>query len=82
MLTFFYVCDTEKSACPACSIERAEEGRDYQLRASGRYAQSQGYILRFAADFCFAVKVNEGRQIRREQGRWIDGNIFIFGISE
>jgi predicted TPR repeat methyltransferase len=68
------------SACLAFSIERAPEGREYELRPSGRYAQSVSYILRLAADCGFAVVINEERHIRREQGRWISGNIFILKI--
>lgn len=71
------------TACLAFSIERAGEGRDYELRTSGRYAQSVGYILRLAAEFGFAVLINEERNIRREQGQWLDGNIFILrGVAD
>ncbi|OGQ95592.1 MAG: hypothetical protein A2521_07900 [Deltaproteobacteria bacterium RIFOXYD12_FULL_57_12] len=59
------------------SIETTGPGRDYELRTSGRYAQSVDYILRLAAEFGFVVVLNEKRNIRREQGQWIGGNIFI-----
>lgn len=68
-------------ACLAFSIERGEDGRDHGLRPSGRYAQSVGYILRLAEKFGFAVLVNEERNIRREQGRWIGGNIFLLQLA-
>ncbi|MFC1523672.1 tetratricopeptide repeat protein [Thermodesulfobacteriota bacterium] len=73
----------ERAATPAClvfSIERAPQGQDYELRASGRYAQSVDYILRLAADFGYTVVVNREQNIRQEQGQWIEGNLFILSL--
>jgi predicted TPR repeat methyltransferase len=71
-----------KPAYLAFSIERADEGRDYELRTTGRYAQSVGYIRRLAAELGFMVVTNEERNIRREQGQWIEGNIFILKLLQ
>ncbi|MFH1217387.1 MAG: tetratricopeptide repeat protein [Pseudomonadota bacterium] len=60
------------------SIERAEDGcRDYELRVSGRYAQSIVYIERLAEEFGFVIDGNLEENIRKEQGKWIGGNIFV-----
>ncbi len=64
----------------AFSIERATDCGDYELRPSGRYAQSVGYILGLAQSFDFAVTANEERPIRKEQGEWLDGNLFVLSI--
>lgn len=71
---------TASPAYLAFSIERTNDGRDYELRSSGRYAQAVDYILRLTAEFGFSVVINEERNIRREQGQWIGGNIFILKI--
>jgi predicted TPR repeat methyltransferase len=73
----------ERAATPAWlafSIERAGEEWDYELLASGRYAQSVEYILRLASEHGFVVTVNEEQTIRMESGRRIDGNIFVLRI--
>jgi len=48
------------------SVERLEEG-DYKLMPSGRYAQSDAYINRLAADNGFRVITWEPVEMRREQ---------------
>jgi len=59
------------------SIERCDEGRDYRLRPSGRYAQSPGYIERLAAEHGWTILEHRRHGIRREEGEWIDGDLFL-----
>jgi len=61
----------------AFSVERCGEGSDFCLRPSGRYAQSPGYIERLAGDYGWQVLAHRQHGIRREEGRWIDGDLFI-----
>ncbi|MBU0728772.1 MAG: tetratricopeptide repeat protein [Proteobacteria bacterium] len=69
------------SAYLAFSIETAGEVRDYELRSSGRYAQSADYIHRLAAECGFTVAADQEQNIRKEQGQWINGRIFILKIA-
>lgn len=59
------------------SVERCEEGRDYLLRPSGRYAQSPVYVERLAAEHGWTIVVHRRHGIRREEGAWIDGDLFL-----
>jgi len=61
----------------AFSVERCSDGSDFCLRPSGRYAQSPGYIERLASDYGWQVLAHRQHGIRREEGRWIDGDLFI-----
>lgn len=63
------------------SIESMGNGRDYELRPSGRYAQSIGYIEKLAKEFGFSVIECQEQNIRREQGEWINGAICIIRIN-
>jgi len=66
-----------KEACLAFSIETSDTGREYSLRESGRYAQSVDYVRRLAGQCCFREVHCAPCNIRKEQGRWISGHIFI-----
>ena len=57
----------------AFSVERADPGRDLQLRPSLRYAHSREQIERLAAAHGFAVQAIEAGPIREEQGRPVMG---------
>lgn len=59
------------------SIERCDAGRDYRLRPSGRYAQSPGYIERLAAEHGWTLLSHRRHGIRREEGEWIDGDLYL-----
>ncbi len=61
----------------AFSVERCDEGQDYCLRPSGRYAQSREYIERLAGEYGWAIVSHRHHGIRLEEGQWIEGDLFV-----
>ncbi|MDK9705433.1 MAG: tetratricopeptide repeat protein [Desulforhopalus sp.] len=64
-------------AVVACSIERAQQTDSYQLHPSGRYAHNPLYLEQCAADGGFAVLSHQAHQIRKENGQWLDGDLYL-----
>lgn len=60
----------------AFSIERCEAA-PYELRTSGRYAQSADYIHRLASLHGFTVEIEEPITIRKEQDAAVEGALFV-----
>lgn len=67
----------EPGALLACSTERCTGKGDYSLRTSGRYAHSPGYILSLAESFGFSPRLHREHDIRKEQGSWIPGDLYL-----
>jgi len=61
----------------AFSVERCTEEQGYCLRPSGRYGQSQAYIERLARENGWEILSHRQHGIRREEGQWIDGDLFV-----
>lgn len=59
------------------SVESCNIDKDYVLRPSGRYAQSQTYIAELAETHGFAIELCQATGIRKEEGRWIMGHVYI-----
>lgn len=66
----------------AFSVETTKKESDYVLRPSGRYAQSDAYIARLADQYSYDILESRQCNIRKEQGEWIDGRIFILAIDK
>jgi len=64
-----------KNAVFIFSIE-TQEGDDYSLLKSSRYAHSENYILNTISEI-FKVVGSQETKLRKEGGVWIDGKIFI-----
>ena len=64
-----------KNALFIFSIE-VQEGNDYSLLKSSRYAHSDNYILNIISDK-FKVLDSQDVKIRKERDTWIDGKIYI-----
>lgn len=64
----------------AFSVERCAGEDEYCLRPSGRYAQSRRYIDRLAGEFGWEVLGHRQHGIRREEGQWIDGDLFVLRL--
>ena len=64
----------------ACSIERCpqQDGVGYVLRPSGRYAHVPASLAACAARHGFAVLAREDHDIRKEDGNWLAGDLFLF----
>lgn len=58
--------------------EETGEDREIELRDSGRFAHSPGYIRRLGKEFGFAEVSATPVEIRRHKNLPIDGSIFIF----
>jgi predicted TPR repeat methyltransferase len=50
---------------------------EYILRPTGRYAHSRTYIQSLATEYDFVVEMCQASGIRKEQGQWIKGDIFV-----
>lgn len=61
----------------AFSVENCGEEREYLLRPSGRYAHSPAYIERLAGAHGWSVVERRHQGTRREQGEWIEGDLFL-----
>lgn len=60
----------------AFSIERSETA-PFELRPSGRYAQSREYIRRLAQAHGFMVEIEDPITVRKEQDVPVEGAIFV-----
>ena len=71
----------DDDAVIACSIERCplQDGAGYTLRPSGRYAHDPASLAACAARHGFAVLAREDHDIRKEDGNWLAGDLFLFG---
>lgn len=67
----------QPGAMVACSIERHDGDEEYVLRESGRYAQRPDYLESVAAKHGFGVRLQKEHTIRKENGQWIAGNVYI-----
>jgi predicted TPR repeat methyltransferase len=64
-------------AVAVCSIESAQQTGSYLLRPSGRYAHNPRYLEQCAADAGFTVLRHQAHQIRKENGQWLDGDLYL-----
>lgn len=60
----------------AFSVEHCE-GADYELRQTGRYAQSQPYLTRLAHDSGLRVVRVDPVVLREEKGQPVDGRVYV-----
>lgn len=68
----------EPGALLACSTERYTGQGDYTLRTSGRYAHSRDYLISRAGTSGFSLQVHKEHDIRKENGSWIPGDLYLF----
>ena len=68
-----------KNALFIFSIE-VQEGDEYSLLKSSRYAHSENYILNIVSDMFKVVDSQEVR-LRKEGDVWIDGKIYIMQVA-
>ena len=62
----------------ACSIERTLEDKDFILLPSGRYAHNSQSLQAAAAAAGFVVLKHQTHNIRKENGEWLPGDLFLF----
>jgi predicted TPR repeat methyltransferase len=62
----------------ACSIERCTENVDFTLRPSGRFAHNPASLLRCATQHGFTILDHQDHNIRKEDGKWLSGDLFLF----
>ena len=53
----------------------------FLLRESGRFAHNPAYILQTAGESGWSARHHGTVPLRREEGRWIDGHVFVFARS-
>jgi predicted TPR repeat methyltransferase len=70
-------CSVER-AIFACSIERCTENVDFTLRPSGRFAHNPSSLLRCARQHGFTILDHQDHNIRKEDGKWLPGDLFLF----
>ncbi|MDG1478976.1 MAG: tetratricopeptide repeat protein [Myxococcota bacterium] len=57
------------------SVEQSEQA-GFHLQKSERFAHSSDYVRQIAADHGFTVEASERSQLRKDEGRWISGELF------
>ena len=65
----------------AFSTELLENGMDYQLRQTGRYAQSHSYIGKLSTDNSFQEVSCTPVTLRYEGGKPVTGSVFVLRLS-
>ncbi len=80
---FFAAIQARSENCSiiACSIERLEGDGEYKLCTSGRYAHSRDYLTTQAEKFGFTCVAHRDHTIRKENGKWIVGDLFLLQIK-
>ena len=64
----------------AFSTEAAAD-QDMELRASGRYAHGKDYVRRVAAEHGFTEVDCSENNLRKEEGEWITGNLYLMRFT-
>lgn len=62
----------------ACSIEQTQEADEYSLLPSGRYAHNPLYLQACAQEAGFRVHDHQAHKIRKENGQWLAGDLYLF----
>jgi predicted TPR repeat methyltransferase len=68
----------KKNGFFACSIEQTQDVEGYALLPSGRYAHNPAYLLTCATRAGFTVLVHQPHRIRKENGKWLAGALYLF----
>ncbi len=66
------------AAVVACSIERTGHGGGFELLPSGRYAHNPAALVECAASSGFTELAHQPHQIRKENGAWLAGDLYLF----
>lgn len=69
---------TKESGIIACSIEETQEVEGYALLPSGRYAHNPLSLIACANAAGFTVLVHQPHNIRKENGEWLAGALYLF----
>ncbi len=69
---------TKEKGIIACSIEETQNVEGYALLPSGRYAHNPLSLIACAADAGFTVLVQQPHRIRKENGEWLAGSLYLF----
>ncbi len=69
---------TKENGIVACSIEETQEVEGYALLPSGRYAHNPLSLIACATVAGFTVLVHQPHNIRKENGKWLTGALYLF----
>ena len=69
---------TKENGIVACSIEETQNVEGYALLPSGRYAHNPLSLIACAADAGFTELVHQPHRIRKENGEWLAGSLYLF----
>lgn len=73
-----FAARTKENGIVACSIEATQDADGYVLLPSGRYAHNPTYLRSCAADTGFTILVHQPHRIRKENGEWLAGALYLF----
>ncbi|BHH82082.1 tetratricopeptide repeat protein [Desulforhopalus sp. 52FAK] len=62
-----------------CFSTEATAGDSYTLRQTGRFAHSEAYIKNLAGKTGWTISGSHPTSLRKEQGEWIQGNLWFLG---
>ena len=60
-----------------CFSTESTAGEGYRLQQNGRFAHSSGYIHQTVQSAGWQVAATEAAQLRKEQGAWVQGELWI-----
>lgn len=66
------------SGAVICFSTEAAEGKDYTLRSTGRFAHSPEYIRALAAQKGWDEQCHQQSDLRKEAGKWVAGDLWVF----
>ena len=69
---------TMENGIVACSLETTHHVEDFQLLPTGRYAHNPSYLALCAANAGFTVLEHQPHKIRKENGQWLEGALYLF----
>jgi predicted TPR repeat methyltransferase len=69
---------SKEAGIVACSIEETQEVESYTLLPTGRYAHNPLSLIACANTAGFTVLVHQPHRIRKENGVWLAGALYLF----
>ncbi len=65
-----------------CFSTETDEGSGFRLQQTGRFAHAPGYIEKAARSTGWKVVTSERTSLRKEKGRWVQGDLWFLGLPD
>jgi predicted TPR repeat methyltransferase len=80
--TFFLLRERAHRDVLFCFSTENLYGSGYRLQQTGRFAHAPSYIEEVARTTGWKVTVNERTSLRKEKGRWVEGNLWFLQLPD